>query len=88
MLYIGNQDGRALVFHNFWGVKTRDSKGKTGKEVVGRAVITTLYPGQELRHGKGPGDILPCIRGMTLLWPPSLSTANLSREEEDHNNQD
>ena len=78
MLYIGNQEGLALVFHNFWSVKTRDAKGKKGKRVVGRAVITTLRPGQELRQGKGPGDILPGILGMTLLWPPPAGPACFS----------
>ena len=24
MLYIGNEHGRALVFHEFWGIKTGD----------------------------------------------------------------
>jgi len=78
MLYIGNQDGHALVFHNFWSIKTRDSKGRTGRKIIGRAAITTLRPGQELRHGKGAGDFLPGILGMTLLWPPPVEPAHFS----------
>ncbi len=77
MLYIGNQDGRALVFHNFWHVDTVSSKGKTGRKIVGRAVITTLRPGQELRQGKGAGGLIPGIRGMTLLWPPPMDPGNI-----------
>ncbi len=82
MLYIGKHNGQALVFHNFWSVKTRDKNGKTGKRIIGRSAITTLYPGQELRQGKGAGDLLPAILGMTLLWPPSTGAANVPPEED------
>lgn len=72
MLYIGNQDGQALVFHNFWSVMTRDANGKTGKRIIGRSAITTLHPGKELRSGKDTGGIL----GMTLIWPPTTGPGN------------
>lgn len=87
MLYIGNQDGHALAFHNFWSVRTRDSHGKTGKKVIGRTAITSLRPGLELRHGKGTGDLLPGILGMTILWPPPLAPM-IAPEERDENNND
>ena len=73
MLYIGEQAGRAVVFHNFWKVKTVDLQGRKGRRIVGRAVITTLNPGQELRPEGDPGEILPAIQGMTILWPPPTS---------------
>jgi hypothetical protein len=83
MLYIGHQDGRALVFHNFWKVKTIDAQGKEGRIIIGRAAITTLRPGQELRPGgKDSGDTLPAILGMTILWPPPTGLANFLIEEE------
>ena len=76
MLYIGRQDGQALVFHNFWSVKTRDAQGRLGKKIIGRSAITTLRPGKELRGGKDAGDILPGILGMTLIWPPTTGPGN------------
>ena len=76
MLYIGQQDGQAVAFHNFWSVKTGDTQGRTGKIIIGRSAITTLRPGKELRGGKDAGDILPGIRGMTLLWPPITGPGN------------
>ncbi|MDP2268917.1 MAG: hypothetical protein Q8K46_07080, partial [Deltaproteobacteria bacterium] len=76
MLYIGAQDGQALVFHNFWSVKTRDADGKTGKRIIGRSAITTLHPGKELRSGKDTGGILSGILGMTLIWPPTTGPGN------------
>ena len=76
MLYIGNQDGQALVFHNFWSVKTRDAQGRAVKKIIGRSAITTLHPGKELRKDKDAGDILPGILGMTLIWPPTTGPGN------------
>ncbi len=48
MLYIGERDGRALVFHNLWGLRTQDVCGNLGRQIVGRTVVTTLTPGEEL----------------------------------------
>jgi hypothetical protein len=72
MLYVGSQDGRVVVFHNLWGVKTRDWLGREDRNVVGHAAITTLLPGAELTnpdsHGHG---LLNRIEGMTLLVVPN-----------------
>jgi hypothetical protein len=68
MLYIGNQQGRAVVFHNMWGVKTSDWLGRQERNVVGHAAITTLLPGAELANPDSPGrGLLNRIEGMTLL---------------------
>jgi cell wall-associated NlpC family hydrolase len=68
MLYIGNQHDRAIVFHNFWGIKTRDLWGREGRQVVGHAAITTLRPGAELPYFQPPSDdLLNRVEGMTLL---------------------
>lgn len=76
MLYIGEQGGRAVVFHNFWKVKTVDREGRKGRRIVGRAAITTLNPGRELRPQGDPGETLPAIQGMILLWPPPMSAVH------------
>jgi len=68
MLYIGSMHGRAMVFHNFWGIKTRDLWGREGRKVVGHAAITTLHPGAELPDADlSTGDLLTKVEGMTLL---------------------
>jgi hypothetical protein len=68
MLYIGSQHGRPMVFHNMWGIKTRDLLGRQGRSVVGHAAITTLRPGAELTNIESPGaGLLNRIEGMTLL---------------------
>lgn len=48
MLYLGERDGRAMVFHNIWGLRTLDDCGLTGRQIIGAAVVTTLTPGEEL----------------------------------------
>lgn len=71
MLYVGRRQGRALVLHNLWGLRTRDWWEREGRLVIGRTVITTLQPGLELRDlDPGRGDLRTRIEGMTLLLPP------------------
>ena len=68
MLYIGVHKGNPLIFHNFWSIKTRDADGKRGKVIVGRAAVTTLHPGRELRNWDFPrADILSGLEGMVFL---------------------
>lgn len=70
MLYIGAKDGHALIFHNIWGVRTKDLKGREGRKIIGQAVITTLRPGRELRNfNSEAGDLLAHIAGMSILAP-------------------
>jgi cell wall-associated NlpC family hydrolase len=71
MLYIGSYQGKALIFHNLWGVRTRDLLGREGRRIVGHAAITTLNPGSELTASDAPGsDYLKGILGMTVLVSP------------------
>ncbi|TRZ48039.1 hypothetical protein D4S03_10420, partial [bacterium] len=71
MLYIGSYQGRVLVFHNFWGVRTKDFLGRETKKIVGHAAITTLHPGMEFQDSDNPeSGYLNGILGMTLLVNP------------------
>jgi cell wall-associated NlpC family hydrolase len=71
MLYIGSHEGKILVFHNFWGIRTRDWLGRQGRKIVGHAAITTLQPGIELYDIDPPqGNYLNHVLGMTLLINP------------------
>jgi hypothetical protein len=71
MLYIGNYQGKTLIFHNFWGVRTRDWMGRPGRKIVGHAAITTLQPGIELYDIDPPqSNYLNYVLGMTLLINP------------------
>lgn len=42
-LYLGEKQDQIIMFHNKWGVKTKDkTTGKQGRVIIGRAVITSL----------------------------------------------
>ena len=79
MLYIGAKDGRALIFHNIWGIRTKDLQGREGRKIIGQAVITTLQPGQELRDiDSSAGSLLHNISAMNILVPATKDTDNLN----------
>ncbi len=67
MLYVGSRGGRALAFHNLWGVRTKNFWGKEGRHIVGQAVITTLSPGMEMRNADHERDILKRLDKMVFL---------------------
>lgn len=72
MLYIGVHQGKPLVFHNFWSIRTRDADGRRGQIIVGRAAITTLRPGSELPNlDSTRANHLFGLEGMTLLGEPA-----------------
>jgi hypothetical protein len=77
MLYIGARNGKPLIFHNFWSIKTREPDGTRGEVVIGRAAVTTLHPGRELPNLEAPSDgFLSRLEGMTLLGEaPENATA-------------
>jgi len=71
MLYVGTHQGKALVFHNTWGLKTQSAGGSESRKIIGKAVITTLEPGQELPDLARPnGNLLYRIEAMTFLGIP------------------
>lgn len=72
MLYIGHYKGRAMIFHNMWGIKTLEG-GAEGRHVVGKAVITTLSPGAELADLHPDGLLIDAITAMTFLVPSERS---------------
>jgi hypothetical protein len=59
-LYLGVYEGKNLIFHNIWGLRTRDASGGCdNRAVIGKAVVTTTDPGRErpdLCAGKGLKD--------------------------------
>ena len=66
MLYIGDKNNESLVFHNIWGIRTKD---ESKRKIIGKAVITTLKPGEELPNIDDSYNFLKRLKGMTLLTP-------------------
>lgn len=67
MLYIGTVDGRPVVAHSAWGLRTEQG-GIEGRRIMGGAVVTSLTPGIELPDLARPdGVYIDMISGMTTL---------------------
>jgi len=70
MVYIGQWKGRPLVFHAPWGLHTFGDGGRDGRLVLGRVVVTSLRPGEEV-PAVGPQHLLiNRVRAMTILARP------------------
>jgi len=69
MLYVGKNEGKAYVFHNFWGIKTR-ILNKEGRVIVGKAAITTLRPERDIFFADRFKTFLKRIKGITYIIPP------------------
>lgn len=67
-LYLGQYQGRPVIMHNTWGLKTKTPFSGEGRYIIGRTVITTLYPGAELPHLDRPsGLLINKITGMSTF---------------------
>jgi len=67
MIYVGEKNNEPLVFHNMWGVKTLDSDGNYGRNIIGKAAVTTLRPGSELNNYVEKYSVLRRIKSITML---------------------
>ena len=60
-LYVGQYNGKAVMLHNMWGVRI----GEFGRFVVGKTVITTLYPGEELEGFNN--SLMSRVKSITVI---------------------
>ncbi len=66
-LYLGNEQGQPMMFHNVWGVRVEESAGEDDRHVIGKAVVTTLEPGKELPNIYNNQTIIRRIGGISIL---------------------
>lgn len=69
-LYLGEYQGKPVMFHNVWGIRTvvpatDDEPEHDGRAVIGKAVITTLEPGKERRDLATPHSLLDRVNRLT-----------------------
>lgn len=50
VLYVGAYKDRPAIFHNVWGVRTIEAGNDDARFVIGRAVVTSITPGAELKN--------------------------------------
>jgi cell wall-associated NlpC family hydrolase len=67
MLYLGVYDGEPVVMHNVWGVRINAPGGKAGREVIGKAVVTSLRAGAEIKDR--PKSSLYIDRTAKIVFP-------------------
>jgi cell wall-associated NlpC family hydrolase len=65
VLYIGEKNKRAYVFHNFWGAHTENLLGQKGRSIYGHAAITPVDLGKGYMNI--PKPLLNSVQSMTIL---------------------
>lgn len=78
MLYAGEFEGKPLVMHNIWGVRTMD-EGNEGRNIIGKAVITDLYVGANQANVPESGLLINRIEGITIK-PANTKNNNLTHK--------
>ena len=73
MLYLGPYEGAPVAFHTIWGLRTESPDGShPGRHVIGKSVITSLSPGNNLEAlSRSRGDLLSRIDSFTLVGEQS-----------------
>jgi hypothetical protein len=67
MLYLGVYDGEPVVLHNVWGVRINAPGGKAAREVIGKAVVSSLRAGMEIKDR--PKSSLYIDRTAKIVFP-------------------
>jgi hypothetical protein len=68
-LYLGSYGGRAMIFHSLWGVRTAlpspvFGRQRTGRIIVGKAVVSTTTLGAEKENIATPNSLLDRITSL------------------------
>lgn len=66
-LYVGKYKGRAAIFHNVWGVRTIEDGNDDARFIIGRAVVTSITPGAELKNLYRPMTFADRLRTLSTL---------------------
>ena len=65
-LYVGQYQGRTVMFHSLWGIRT-ERRGVEGRYIVGKTAVTSLRPGVELPDVQSREGLIARMRGMSIL---------------------
>ena len=67
MMYIGVKDNTPLVMHNMWSIRLKDETGRKYRHIVGKATITTLEPGLDMKDYDEEHNLLKRVEGIIIL---------------------
>ncbi|MDR2081897.1 MAG: SH3 domain-containing protein [Campylobacteraceae bacterium] len=65
MLYIGENDGRALIMHNIWAL----TNSKNKKFLIGKSIVSDLFIGKNLPDMEEKNLLIGKIQGFTVFAP-------------------
>lgn len=66
VLYVGTYNNEIIVFHNTWGVRTKEN-GKDGRFIIGKALFSTLHLGDELKTYDKNSELLKNLLSMNII---------------------
>lgn len=78
MLYAGEFEGKPLVMHNVWGVRTMED-GKEGRNIIGKAVVTDLYVGANQPNVPEQGLLINRVEGI-MVKPANPKSNNFTQK--------
>lgn len=73
MLYVGVYNGKVMVMHNLWGIRTQNS-GVDGRYIIGKSIISDLYLGANLPNLKKGTLLISRVKG--LVVKPNMPPIN------------
>ena len=66
VLYVGTINDEIIIFHNTWGIKTKEVE-KEGRVVIGKTIFSTLKLGQNQKNYDKEAEILRNLRSMNIV---------------------
>jgi len=66
VLYVGTYEDEIVVFHNVWGIKTKQD-GIEGRIVIGKPIFSTLKIGKEQPYYVEEAGLLKTISSMNII---------------------
>lgn len=64
MLYCGEKDNKAIVFHSFWGLRTNDRKNRL---IIGKVSLTDLWAGRDYVGIDASSLLIKKVKGFVTL---------------------
>lgn len=66
-LYVGAWKGEPAMFHNAWGIRIVKDGNDDERFVIGKAVVTSIMPGKELKNLYLPRTFTDRLRSLTRI---------------------
>lgn len=65
--YVGTYKNRPILLHDLWGIRVDEGPGEDNRLIIGRVVVTSMKPGQELPNLHNNSTIGDRFHSLTIL---------------------